>query len=216
MHHHHRIRSRFQKPAVSALHLCQVRFRILAHTDVPDRRGHQDSVSAFERAEHDFNGKLASILPPPVEFDPSSDLLRQRFRRAPCTVRDKPFREALGNNILYLLPYQLVAAISKLLLRLDVQQNDFPGRVHHHHRIRSRFQQPAVSALHLCQVRFRILADADVADRRSHQDSLDAFERAEHDLNRKLASILPPRNEFDSCSDLLRQRFRCASVTVRD
>src|ERR1700730_11196072 len=115
-------------------------FRIFAHADVPDRRRHQDSLSAFEWAQHDLNRKLGSILPPRNEFDSGSDLLRQRLGRASGTIRDQPFREALWNDVLYLLPYQFIAAVSELFLGLDIQQNDLPSLIHHYHRIRSRFQ----------------------------------------------------------------------------
>src|SRR5579864_2171469 len=55
---------------------------------------------------------------------------------------------------------------------------------------------------------------ADVADRRRHQSPFSALERAQHDLNGKLGPVFPPSNKFNSCSDLLRQRFRCTSRTV--
>ena len=216
VHHHHRIRSRLQQPAVPALHLRQMLFRSLAHADVADRRRHQDSFGAFQRAQHDLDGKLAAILAPPGELDPGADLLRQRVCRGSRTVGDQPFREALRNDVLHLLPDEFIAAVSELLLRLNIQQNDLPALVHHHHRIRSRFQQPAVPALHLRQMLFRSLAHADVADRRRHQDSFGAFQRAQHDLDRKLAAILAPPDELDPGADLLRQRVCRGSQIVGD
>ena len=96
-------------------------FRIPTGCDVSDCRRHQDALGAFERAEHDLNRKLGSILPPCNKFNSRSDLLRQRFRRASGTVRDQPFREALGDDVLYLLPYQFIAAVSELLFRLNIQ-----------------------------------------------------------------------------------------------
>ena len=142
--------------------------------------------------------------------------MRQRFCGATGTVGDQAFREALGNDVLYLLPDQLIAAVSELFLRLNIHQNDLPCLVHHYHRIRSRFQQPAVSTLHLRQMRFRFLAHADVADCRRYQDPLSAFERAQHDFDGKLAAILPPCNKFDPGADLLRQRLCGATSTVGD
>ena len=62
------------------------------------------------------------------------------------TVGDQPFRKALGNDVLDFLAEQFVAAVSELFLRLDIQQNDLAALVHHHHGIRRRFQQPAISA----------------------------------------------------------------------
>src|SRR5664280_2969431 len=62
---------------------------------------------------------------------------------------------------------------------------------------------------------FHILAHADVADGRSHQDSFGAFQRAQHDLDRKLAAILAPRDELNAGSDLLRQRLCRGSLSVR-
>ena len=127
------------------------------------------------------------------ELDPGADLLRQRVFRGSQTVGDQPLREALRNDVLHLLPEELVAAVAELLLRLHVQQDDLAALVHHHHRIRRRLQQPAVPALHLRQMLFRRLAHADVADRRRHQDAFGAFQRAQHDLDRKLAAVLAPR-----------------------
>ena len=127
------------------------------------------------------------------ELDPGADLLRQRVFRGAEAVGDQPLGEALRNDVRDLLPEELVAAVSELLLRLNIQQDDLPALVHHHHRIGSRLQQPAVPALHLRQMLFRVLAHADVADRRRHQDSLGALQRAQHDLDRKLAAVLAPR-----------------------
>ncbi len=131
-----------------------MRGRSLAHADVADRCRHQDSLVILQRAQHDLDGKLAFILAPPNEFNPGADLLRQRFRRASGTVGDQPFREALRNDVLHFLSDEFIAAVSELLLRLNIQQDDLPALVDHHHRIRSRLQQPAVPALHLHQMFF--------------------------------------------------------------
>ncbi len=61
------------------------------------------------------------------ELDPRADLLRQRFRRASRAVRDQPFRESFRNDVLYLLPEEFIAAVSELLLRLNIQQHDLSG-----------------------------------------------------------------------------------------
>ena len=155
VHHYHRIRSRLQQPAVPALHLRQMFFRILAHADVADRRRHQDSIGAVQRAQHDLDRKFASVLAPSGELDPRSDLLCQRVFRGSQTVRVQPFREALRNDVLYLPPQEFIAVVPELFLRLNIQQDDLPTRVYHHHRIRSRLQQPAV-------LRLRLLALAEI------------------------------------------------------
>ncbi len=126
------------------------------------------------------------------EFDPRADLLRQRFRRASRAVRDQPFRKSFRNDVLHLLPEEFIAAVSELLFRLNIQQHDLSALIHHHHGVRRRFQQPAVSAFHLRQMLLRCFAHADVADRCGHQRSFGAFQRAQHDLDRKLAAVLPP------------------------
>ena len=94
-------------------------------------------------------GKFAAILPPANELDPRADLLRQRVCRGARTVRDQPLRKTLRNDVLHLLPEQFIAAISELLFRLEIQQDDLSALVHDHHRVRRRFQQTAVPALHL-------------------------------------------------------------------
>src|SRR5580658_5744241 len=63
---------------------------------------------------------------------------------------------------------------------------------------------------------FRALANADVADRGSHQDSLGTFERTQHDLDWEISSILAPPDEFKPCPDLLSECIRCGSKVVRD
>jgi hypothetical protein len=65
-----------------------------------------------------------------------------------------------------LLPNQFIATVAELFLRLHVQQDDVPTRIHHHHGVGSRFQQSPVPALHPRQMGFRVFAHADVADRR--------------------------------------------------
>ena len=151
VHHHHRIRGRLQQPAVAALHLRQMLFRSLAHADVADRRRHQRSFGALQRAQHDLDRERAAVLAPRGELDTRADLLVQRVFRGAEIVRDQPFREALRDDVRHLLPEQLVAAVAELLLRLNIQQNDLAALVHHHHRVRGRLQQPAVSAFHLRQ-----------------------------------------------------------------
>ena len=137
-------------------------------------------------------GNSVPSLRRPDEFDPGADLLRQGFGGGAGAVGDQPFGETFRNDVLDLLPHQFVAAVAELLFRLHVQQDDFAARIHHHHGIGSGFQQPAVSALHLRQMLFRVPAHADVADGRRDQRAFRALERAQHDLDGKLAAILAP------------------------
>ena len=143
--------------------------RSLAHADVADRRRHQDTFGAFQRAQHELDRKLASVLAPRGELDPGTDLLRQRLCHGSTTVRDQPFREALRNDVGHLLPEEFIAPVSELLLRLNVQQHDFSALVHHHHRVWSRLQQPAVLALHLRQMLFRGLALGNIDETRTQK-----------------------------------------------
>ena len=117
-----------------------------------------DAVGAFERAQHDLDGELAAILAPPVSSIPVPICCASASsadRRSSAISRSaKPS----GNDVLDLLPEQLVAAVAELLLGLHVQQHDLAVLVHDHHRVRGRLQQPAVSALHLRQELLRLLA----------------------------------------------------------
>ena len=61
-----------------------------------------------------------------------------------------------------------------------------------------------------------LLARADVADGRRHQDAFGALQRAQHDLHRKLASVLAPPEKLDSRADLLCQSLGCGSGSVCD
>src|ERR1700722_4478882 len=138
----------FPKPA-PFFHPSQMLLGILAHANIADRRCYQDSFGTFERAEHDLQRKLASVLAPPHKFNSGADLLCQCLRRASGAVSDQPFRKTLRNDVSYFLSYQLVSAVSKLVFRLNIQQDDFSGRVDHDHRIRSRLQQASVPRLGL-------------------------------------------------------------------
>ena len=124
--------------------------RIAAVTRMPS--------AALNRAQHDLDGELTFVLAPPRELDSRTHLLRQRLRRGSQAIGDQPFREAFGNNVLHLLPDEFVALVSKLFLRVSIQQDDLSALVHHDHGVGSRIQQAAVPALHLCQVVFCTLA----------------------------------------------------------
>ena len=121
----------------------------LAHADVADGCSDQNSFGTFQRAQHDLNRKFAPILPVPDEFKPRADLLRQCIRRRSQIIRNQPLRKSFRDQALHFLPDEFIAAISELFLCLNVQQDDLSTLIHHHHRIRSRFQQSAVSAFHL-------------------------------------------------------------------
>ena len=103
-------------------------FRSLAHADVADRCRHQNSFSTFQRAEHDFDGKLAAIFAPSDEFDAGADLLGQGVRGAAGAVGDQAFGEPFGNDVFYLLAEQFIAAVAELVFRLHIQQDDFSSR----------------------------------------------------------------------------------------
>ena len=131
-------------------------FGILAHGDIADGGGDQDSLGAFKRAEHDLDGETASILPPPDQLNSGANMLGQGFGRSAGSIGDEPLRKALGNDVGYFLAYQLVAAIAKLLFGLGIQQDDLSTLVHHHHAIGSGFHESAVP-------RLRLLVFAEVA-----------------------------------------------------
>ena len=137
-------------------------FTLLFYGNIADGRRYQDSFAAFQWAEHDLDGKRASIFPQADKLNPGADLLCQRLGRAPGSVGDQPLREAIRNNLRHLLAQQLIPAIAKLLLRLGIQQDDIPALVHHHHSIRSCFQKSPVSDFHLYQMPFIIFARGDV------------------------------------------------------
>src|SRR5580658_3327884 len=138
---------------------------VLAHGDVANCRGHQNSLGAFEGAQHDLDGKLGPILSPPDELNSRPDLLRQCLGCGTGSVGDQPLRETLQNNALHLLAYQLIAAISKLAFRLDIQEHNLSILIDDYHRIRGRLEQTSVPGLHLHQVLLIISAYSDIASR---------------------------------------------------
>ena len=130
----------FHQPALP-LQLRQMGFGRLAHADVADRRRHQNALGAFQRTQHELDRKLATILASPNEFDPGANLLRQRLGRGSSPIGEQPFRESFRNDGRDLLTEEVIAAISKLLFRLKIQQDDFAILVHDHHRVRGRLKQ---------------------------------------------------------------------------
>ena len=59
-------------------------------------------------------------------------------------MKENPPKSCCRNDVRYLLPDQFIAVISELLLCLKVEQDDLPGLIHSHHRIRSCLQQGPV------------------------------------------------------------------------
>jgi len=130
---------------------CEKLLGSFAQSDVPDGRSDQDAVGILERTQHDLNGKLASVFPPSIQLDLCTDMLYRCVSDVPFPLLDQQFREARGNDFLHLLSKKFVTTVSELFLRLHVQQNDLSALVHYHHRIRSRFQQPAKLLLTLAE-----------------------------------------------------------------
>ena len=145
--HHHSVRSRFQKSAIFGLGLRQMPFRVLTHSDIADRRCHQDSLRALKWAQHDLDGKLGSVLAMPDEFDSRANLLRQRFSPGAGSIGKQPLSESLRNDSGHIEAQEFVAPVTELFLCLSVQQDDFSGLVHDHHSVRSRFQKPPETRL---------------------------------------------------------------------
>ena len=215
VYHHHRIRGRFQQPTIAAFHLRQVRLRGLAHADVANCRRHQGPFGAFQRAQHDLDRKLAAVLPQPDELDPGSDLLRQRILRGSQIVRDQPLRKAHANDVRHLLTEQFVPVVAELFFRLEIEKDYVAALIHHHHRIGSSLQQPAVFAFDLRQALLVGFARADIADCSRHQSPFRAFQRAQHDLDRKFTTVLAPPGQLDPGSDLLRRGVFRGTQIVR-
>src|SRR5580692_7514859 len=216
IYHDHRVRRGFQQPAVAAFHQRQMLFRFSAYADVANGGRYQNAFGAVQGAQHDFNGKLGSVLAARDQLDAGADLLRQRVFHRTQAVSDQPFRKTLGNDVLHFLAHQLVAAISKLFFGLDVQQHDIPARIYHDHRVRRGFQQPAVAAFHQRQMLFRFSAYADVANGGRYQNAFGAVQGAQHDFNGKLGSVLAARDQLDARADLLRQRVFHRTQAVGD
>ncbi len=161
-------------------------------------------------------GNSLPSLRRPISSSPVPICLHQRLGVAAGVVGDEPLGEAFGNDGRDLLPQEFVAHIAELPLRLDIHQHDVAAPVHHDHRIRRRLEQTAILAFHLRQMTIGGFAHGDVADRRRHQDALGAFERAEHELDRKLAAVLAPPDQFQPRADLLHQRLGVAAGVVGD
>ena len=79
-------------------------------------------------------------------------------------VGDQPLGEADGDDVGDLLSDQFVAAVAELLFGLEIEEDDLAVLVDHDHRVRRRFEQPAIAAFHLRQMRFHLLTYAKIAD----------------------------------------------------
>ena len=165
-------------------------FGVAAHGDIADGRGDENALGALQRAEHDLDGKLALILAQSVQLDAGADLLGQRLGGGAGAVGDEPLGKAHGDDVGDFLAEQLIAAVAELGLGAGVEDDDFSALVDHDHAIRSGLHETAVAAFHLGQVFFGVLADGDVADGGRQQDSFGTFQRTEHNVDGKLASIL--------------------------
>ena len=85
-------------------------------------------------------------------------------------VGDQALGEPDRDDVRDHLTQQLVAAVSKLLLGLDVQQDELAGLIDHHHRVRRRFQQTPVPG-------FGCLSAGDVTNGGGDQDPLGRLQR---------------------------------------
>src|ERR1700722_8777034 len=92
----------------------------VAQADVADGRRYQYSIRAAQRAQHDFDGKLAAVLAARRQLDAGADLLREGPFGGSQAVRDQALCEAIRNDAADLLSQQLVAAIAELFLRLQI------------------------------------------------------------------------------------------------
>jgi hypothetical protein len=127
------------------------------------------------------------------KFNPGADLLCQRVLGGPQTIRDQPFRKTVWNDVRHLLTQEFVAAISELLFRLEVQQDDLPALIHHHHRVRRRLKhflefllslvalvrrrlEFVAAAFALCKVLPRGPAHGKNGDHRQHDDESESGE----------------------------------------
>src|SRR5665213_1082889 len=97
-----------------------MRFRDLAHADVANCGCDQGSFGTYQRTQHDLDRKLAAILPLRNELDSRAYLLRRCVLRRSKIIRDEAFRETHRNDVCDLLPEEFVAAIAKLLFRLNI------------------------------------------------------------------------------------------------
>src|ERR1019366_3866569 len=82
-------------------------------SDVTNGCRHQDSFWTLQRAQHDLDGEIAAILAASLEFNPRTNLLRQRLSRSSGTVSEQPFREAPLDDVLDLLAEEFVAVVSE-------------------------------------------------------------------------------------------------------
>ena len=194
-----------QQAAVTAVHLADERFRILAHADIADGGGDEHAFGAIERTQHDFDGKDAAVLAAAFQLDPGVDLLRQRvFGRSQAVGA-----QALGKTDRYdggdFLTEQFLAAIAEALLGLQIEDDDFAVLIDHHHGVRGCFEQAAVSPVHLCQQCLGIFPHGDVADGGGDQNAFGTGQWAQHDFDGEDAGILAPAVKLYPGADLLGQ-----------
>src|SRR5262245_56942247 len=101
-----------------------------------------------------------------------------------------PLAKPLRHDDLDRLAEELQAAIAEETLGLRVDEHDLAGVVDDDDRVRRRLQEPAELLLARLEYALCLLAQADVAHGARDDESLLAPQRAEADLDRKLAAVL--------------------------
>src|SRR5207245_2245161 len=167
---------------------------------VTDSAGDQYPFLGLQRAQADLHRKLTPVLPPPVKFQPRPHGSRARISKIARAVPGMRSSKPLGHQNLNRLPEQLLTGVAEQLLRLRIHQQDAALPAHDHHRVRRRLQQTP-------KLRLRPLPRGDVPDGAGDQYPFLGLQRAQADLHRKLAPILPPPVEFQPAPPASRPRI---------
>src|SRR3954454_18858800 len=120
--------------------------------DIPYRAGDQDSFFSLERAQADFDGKLAPVFVQAVELEASAHGADPGVVKEGVSVAGVISAESHRDQDFDWLVQHLFAAVSEQLLELSVDENYFSFAIYHHDGIRGGFEKGAKSLLSLLSI----------------------------------------------------------------
>src|SRR5690348_5313323 len=153
--------------------------------NIADGAGDHGAFGSLEGTQADLGGEDAAVLAAPDKIQARMDW--PSAGRAIINValgRMLPAR-FFRQQYFDWLAEKFLARVAEELLRLRVGQGDFAELVHDDHGVRRGLEKRP-------EFQLRFFPVGDVADGAGDQDAIRGFERAETDLDGKLASVLSP------------------------
>ncbi len=117
--------------------------RLLAFADVADRAHHERAFLGLQRAQADFYGKLRAVLAHAVELQAHPHCAGPRLDEIVGAMADMRVPEALRQQHLDRLAFELSARVPEQILGLGVRVHDASREIDHHDAVGHGFQEIA-------------------------------------------------------------------------